>query len=107
MEKALSGFLGSGEGMNGHKVMTFEEWSKHNKHLFSCSNDVYIAKTTWMEARAYPDDVEEKIYELTAIAADLYFMLGTVCHDYQIDIAEDEKSNVRKALERYRKYRGY
>lgn len=90
-----------------NKVMTFEEWFEHNQYLFSCPYDVHIGRTVWMEARAYPDDVKEQLYELQAVAKDLYFMLGTVCHDYQIDIPEDVKSDVRKTLERYRKYRGY
>ena len=87
--------------------MTFEEWSKHNQHLFACSHDVYIGKTVWMEARAYPDDVAEKMNELKMIAANLYFMLGTVCHDYQIELSKADDASVKGALEQYRKYRGY
>lgn len=87
--------------------MTFEEWSKHNKHLFTCSHDVYIGKTVWMEARAYPEDVTEKLNDLRSVAANLYFMLGTVCHDYQIELSEDDTESVKAALEQYRKYRGY
>lgn len=87
--------------------MTFEEWKKHNEHLFGCSNDVHIARTVWMEARAYPDEVCDKINDLEMIAYNLYFMLGTVCHDYQIELNEGDKSDAKRALERYREFRGY
>ena len=87
--------------------MTFEEWKKHNEYLFTCPHDVHIARTVWMEARAYPDDRAEKMNDLKMVAYNLYFMLGTVCHDYQVELSDEDKSDVKKVLERYREYRGY
>jgi hypothetical protein len=87
--------------------MTFEEWKKHNEYLFTCPHDVHIARTVWMEARAYPEDLTEKFTELKIAAANLYFMLGTVCHDYQVELTEGDKADTKKALAQYREYRGY
>lgn len=87
--------------------MTFEEWKKHNEYLFTCPYDVHIGRTVWTEARAYPDDVAPKMSDLKDVAYDLYLMLGTVCHGCQVELPEEVKSDVKKTLERYRRYRGY
>lgn len=95
--------------------MTFYEWFEGK-----VMSEGYTTKTLAMAAwdTAYEagfdagyeehfNDSEKLIADINLLAYNLYIALGTVCHNYQVQVSDKDQEMIKKVLKNYREYKGY